>query len=1012
MSVELPVDIELRSRVDAFRKLARPWSIAELRVTESEYNQLQEWYKLYPKKSTNNSDIWLVLILMVEIYRRADEEVIRICLEHSPDAKSAIVNQVNLFSDKIWFLLYMALADLNWECTKLLFHAGNPAQCAALCVVNGGKDLRFQNDIHVSPDKQIMDAIKNSLFDINTAGSVTGSLVNLRHVNEHEGHYQANYIKLQAGLRDRDIPELQGWIKGYNQPIHIGCLTKGEVNEQEPFKEMASESFQDLWGILGEFVDGDIDENELRNYLCASEWLLPKWEDSIVTELSKERPSLRMQQPGDKDNQHKTRYKAQSDFNNFVGRPRLQVYNGRLRFQIEVKIASLITHPAVRACPDNQKLRVVCSERAIEYTKKQSEYLPDRSPVLTLLADTRPSVFVTVEDGAGNVLVVEPVTLFDFENGPCVYLEDGYRIDDINKLRKGYPYIAVWWSDWGWRCEELTGQSKPYTYCRFTVDDEPITIYSPDGEIYCELNAQESNEDIRGCIKFDRTNDGFILAVSNGDTLKSVRIDGDEHSVEEGITSFVWDQAYMMVKVQVPICVRFIHNNHIYNMSPIDRSNPFLNPCSFMAYLDKTVWQPTWTKIKHDERYEIDVGVYNPGVIYWPGAQHQSSLEDTVLLEQDIVVGYVDRFGKVEFQAGIDRRGHGSSIYTKDKDGQISQLPFISVSHGVISPNTMLTTETGKALILQLAHDIPGNKYITVKIWDRRLGVRSYDGKLQTIQQEHFVRVDEYVGRPWCVILLCGGNAIGWASDPGWTWCFQNGMAPEELIPLLIEFEVPVCDINTHEYIHGYYCRNRKQLMTMASSKTNENWMCKYIEQICRQPQEPIPPVKNAPKEAEPLPLVYSPDGIITFIDDIPVRYQKLICDIRQICYTSGPILAIRSIIRNKTPIDSLIYVGERYISQALRKIQQMNGELRYIECQLIACRDHLKLPAISTKLGLSDNDLQDLLRQMVRSSKLDYPDTMALNTGFMNKATILPMDQFVRLMDYILLRMIIKVFE
>ncbi|MEO6724690.1 MAG: hypothetical protein ABIP14_05260 [Blastocatellia bacterium] len=92
---------------------------------------------------------------------------------------------------------------------------------------------------------------------------------------------QAENLALQVGLLETDLPErFPMWLKGDDVPEHI-CVLLDPIN--------GSDSFLHLWQTCCEFLQGYREEAELRDTLETSVWILPRWIDEIVKTLQAHR---------------------------------------------------------------------------------------------------------------------------------------------------------------------------------------------------------------------------------------------------------------------------------------------------------------------------------------------------------------------------------------------------------------------------------------------------------------------------------------------------------------------------------------------------------------------------------------------------------------------------------------------------------------------------------------------------------------------------------------------------
>lgn len=103
--------------------------------------------------------------------------------------------------------------------------------------------------------------------------------VNIRHAFGDARIRQPYYVTvhLQFGLTRSAIESrLSGWLRGENPPIALRKLLSGPL---------ASQSFRKLWDALKGFYYQTISQDEFRDLIAGSPWVLPEWHDLFVQVL-------------------------------------------------------------------------------------------------------------------------------------------------------------------------------------------------------------------------------------------------------------------------------------------------------------------------------------------------------------------------------------------------------------------------------------------------------------------------------------------------------------------------------------------------------------------------------------------------------------------------------------------------------------------------------------------------------------------------------------------------------
>ena len=215
------------------RDYDRPWSVAELRLTDGDIQWLQAWFSSLKPEVTLCAGGFgpfslpaemfgaLLIILGSEVCRRTGRE-----------------------------------------------HAVWPAMRSVL-----PRDHPFRKELFIS-NGQPSHVTRNAITQAACA-------LNLRNAMDIEGTQQWYVtIKLQFGFTYRGAKlRLAEWLAGYNPPHAVQYL-----NGEAGFDKLISYTFQDMWRALRQYRRKLIDTDQARSVLEKSPWVKPDWIDDLLVE--------------------------------------------------------------------------------------------------------------------------------------------------------------------------------------------------------------------------------------------------------------------------------------------------------------------------------------------------------------------------------------------------------------------------------------------------------------------------------------------------------------------------------------------------------------------------------------------------------------------------------------------------------------------------------------------------------------------------------------------------------
>lgn len=204
----------------------RPWSIAELRLSDADVEWLLSWFK------SLNTDLPSSEILGALLITLGSE----LCRSNSPE-------------DAIWPTVRQLLPENHRLQRELFLPNGDPTRLTREAISEGARAL------------------------------------NLRHAMDLEGTQQwYETIKLQFGFTCRGAKKrLAEWLVGLGAPISVRYLN-GELGEG---KELQSDSFRSLWLALRQYrqyLGEGRSEAEVKSQLENSPWVKPSWIDDLLIE--------------------------------------------------------------------------------------------------------------------------------------------------------------------------------------------------------------------------------------------------------------------------------------------------------------------------------------------------------------------------------------------------------------------------------------------------------------------------------------------------------------------------------------------------------------------------------------------------------------------------------------------------------------------------------------------------------------------------------------------------------
>lgn len=223
------------------RRFERPWSIAELRLSEEDVTWLRRWFQGLSEKSVRD---WMHPELEPEV--GADQgtreqqmfgalltcAVAETCRREGTEAS-------------VWPMVRNILplsADLR---RHLFLRDGQPSQLTRQAIAGAAQDLGLRNVLDIEGTQQWFLT-----------------------------------IKLQFGFTFRGAKRnLSKWLVNLGQP-HAVCYLLGEGAVQQ----LGSESFSSLWRALKQYRRSLIGAREVKDVLLESPWILPGWIDDLLKE--------------------------------------------------------------------------------------------------------------------------------------------------------------------------------------------------------------------------------------------------------------------------------------------------------------------------------------------------------------------------------------------------------------------------------------------------------------------------------------------------------------------------------------------------------------------------------------------------------------------------------------------------------------------------------------------------------------------------------------------------------
>lgn len=258
----------LQKRAMAFE---RPWSIAELKLSEKEVSWLRDWFSSLTPQNTEN---WIKSVMLARFpgkayatYRQMFGALL-VCV-------GAEVCRDESREDSVWPTIRSILPSSHALQRELFLSNGQPS-CPT-------KDL-------------IADAVR---------------ALNLRHAMDLEGTQQWFItIKLQYGFTYRGAKNrLAEWLVNLGRPHAVQYL-----NGESHCPELASESFQWLWQALLQFRRDRIGDAEVRPLLQSSPWTRSHWIDDLLREARERIETLGVGDGPDPDGESTEDANVQEEF--------------------------------------------------------------------------------------------------------------------------------------------------------------------------------------------------------------------------------------------------------------------------------------------------------------------------------------------------------------------------------------------------------------------------------------------------------------------------------------------------------------------------------------------------------------------------------------------------------------------------------------------------------------------------------------------------------------------------
>ncbi len=927
----------LRKRVDAFHKLARPWSIAELRVTEDEYADLREWYACL--EVLYRQHYWLALILMVAVNRRTFQ---------TDDEKT------------LWPSIYGYLYELNRTITNTLFISSS-----------------------MNPKPGLNEYIKSTAYSNESHEGI--GLSYLRDLFPYEaGKNYYNFMNLQCGLTKRTISKLQDWVSVYyDNPddyfsehrvrVAVRCLLSGHIDQNTRVQNIRSQTFVSLWNTIRRYTSGDIEQPDFRKYLTESPWVLPEWVDEIIKSTPKPKkryaPNTPTNSPGPEPNVP----------TQWLGTPRIIYTNALIRFEIPVAVDILGVLPAIKNLSQFEPFTVRCGDDEITYSWNKGNLEPDlnhKSNTLCGYLGEHHNVTVTIHDEEDHELASELVSLVEFDGEPCLYAEDGTRISMYKRLDQNKRYLAIWPSKWDWSCNVDQYSQHSIEYCLFSP---PLVISDVNGEEIwrssCHDNGQLSAEEQRKLIEFTPTEDGFTIFTRDFETeIHSVYIAGytDGFELAADRNGYVWKHAGSVTRTRIPIRVKL--QGHGNPFTPYDDAHHYMNPCEFIAYSETPVDQMSWIQLSETDYVEIDAKSDRPAIRYWPGADQRLMLSGAVLCEDalyggTVSIGYVTEQGDVNVSGRP--KGMGGRYSLKWADGSFKTLPFVSVYRGCVAVNEPTMKLQGSALTVRLRHEISLDRVVSIRIWDCS-GISEY-GACIASGDGLIVRVDKYDRKPYLVTVMADGGEVGWATANDWYGCYGSDMNPSDLVENLASMHALVLDPKSHGSLYDYFLGHQTDCVTIWSAPDSNytkypvsNYLLKrcFVNDVCG------------------LLTAVEIDGYCCNLMSDDFRMDTLM----SICHKYGPVISFKMARWFSVPVDSVFeyfsdhlyhwYVNKYILSNDTKEEdKQYNKNVISMEkCieilrEKLPCEDILGISAILKSSPISLNNLAVMHEEVYRAA-------------------------------------------
>jgi hypothetical protein len=234
---------EIINRANENHLTTEGWSLAELRLDDSDVEWLHHWARVLDEDTTNR---WISPGHTAAFWGNPQTRRVGIGILMMLLAAEQIRRYTVPEGDGEWNWLVNFAASFNERTRVLLFKDGSLSSPLVGSLREASHRLRLR-----------------VIGDWDTPES------------------QADNLALQVGLLEADLPErFPLWLKGEEVPEHI-CALLDPAN--------GSDSFLHLWQMCCDFQQGYLEESELRDTLETSVWILPRWIDFIVQTLQAHR---------------------------------------------------------------------------------------------------------------------------------------------------------------------------------------------------------------------------------------------------------------------------------------------------------------------------------------------------------------------------------------------------------------------------------------------------------------------------------------------------------------------------------------------------------------------------------------------------------------------------------------------------------------------------------------------------------------------------------------------------